>query len=120
MIELSEQAANAMLDTLGDMMSGGTIELLAGDGKRLAALKIANPAAQVAADGALEFNPIGEEDAALAQGQATTARIVAADGSEILQCDIGDMNSDAVIKLNTTQIYRDGPVRLRSFTLAMP
>ena len=118
MIKLSETAGNAMLDAIGSLMDGGSLEMW-GDGKRLAVLKLANPAALVA-DGALEFNPIGEEDAALAQGEATTARILAAGGQEILQCDIGDMNSDAVIKLNTTQIYRDGPVRLRSFTLAMP
>jgi len=117
-VELSEMAADAMLDGLARLLDGGSLEMW-GDGKRLAVLKLANPAALIAG-GALEFNPIGEEDAALAQGEATTAHILAAGGQEILQCDIGDMNSDAVIKLNTTQIYRDGPVRLRSFTLAMP
>ena len=49
-----------------------------------------------------------------------TARIVAADGSEIFSCDVGDENSEAVIKLNTTRIYRGGPVRLQSFRLVMP
>ena len=119
-IELAEQAANAMLDTLGGMMSGGTIEMLSADGRTLAVLKLANPAAQIAAGGALELNPIGEEDAALTRGEAATARIVAADGSAVFFCDVGDQDSDAVIKLNTTSIYRDGPVRIRSFTLAMP
>jgi hypothetical protein len=42
------------------------------------------------------------------------------DGNEILSCDVGDETSDAVIRLNTTSIYRGGPVRIRSFTLAMP
>ena len=49
-----------------------------------------------------------------------SARVVAADGSEIFSCDVGDENSDAVIKLNTTKIYRGGPVRLKSFRLVMP
>jgi len=109
-----------MLDVLATMMDGGSIEMLSGDGKTLAVLKLGSPAAQDAAGGALEFNSIGEEDAALARGEASTARILASDGGEILQCDIGDENSDAVIRLNTTQIYRNSPVRIRSFTLAMP
>jgi hypothetical protein len=33
---------------------------------------------------------------------------------------VGDSNSDAVIKLNTTKIYRGGPIRLRSFRLRQP
>jgi len=119
-VELSEAASNAMLDVLAGMMDGGSIEMLAVSGNVLAVLKLASPAAQDAAAGALVLNPIGEEDAALARGQAAKARILASDGSEILQCDIGDENSDAVIRLNTTQIYRNSPVRIRSFTLAMP
>jgi hypothetical protein len=119
-VELSEAASNAMLDVLGAMMDGGSIELLAVSGNVLAVLKLANPAAQAAAGGAIDLNPISEEDGALARGQATTARILSSDGDEIIQCDIGDENSDAVIKLNTTSIYRGGPVRIRKFTLAMP
>jgi hypothetical protein len=38
----------------------------------------------------------------------------------VFSCDVGDQNSDAVIKLNTTKIYRDSPVRLASFRLGMP
>jgi len=119
-IELSELAANAMLNVLASMMDGGSIEMLSVAGNVLAVLKLANPAAQIAAGGAVELNPISEEDGALARGAASTARILSADGDEILQCDIGDEASDAVIKLNTTQIYRNSPVRIRSFTLAMP
>ena len=119
-VTLSEQASNAMLDVLAEMMDGGTIDLLSSDKKILAVLKLSNPAAMGAAAGELEFNKIAEEDAALARGQAETARIVASDGNEVLFCDVGDANSDAVIRLNTTQIYAGGPVRIRSFTLAMP
>lgn len=109
-----------MLDALSQLMDGGSIELLSGDGKALAVLKLSNPAAQIAIGGELEFNQIAEEDAALAQGNATSARVVALDGSEVFACDVGDENSDAVIKLNTTKIFRGGPVRIKSFRLAMP
>jgi len=119
MINLSETASNAMLDALSQLMDGGSIELRSDD-RLLAVLRLANPVAEPAIDGALEFNEIVEEDAALAQGNATTARILAADGSVILSCDAGDEESDAVVKLNTTRIYRGGPVRLQSFRLVMP
>jgi hypothetical protein len=119
-IELSQDVANAMLDVLAGMMDGGSLELLSGDGQSLAVLKLANPAAQEAFGGEIEFNEIAEEDAARAQGTVSSARIAAADGTEIFSCDVGDENSDAVIKLNTTKIFRGGPVRLSSFRLAMP
>jgi len=119
-VGLSEAASNAMLDVLAGMMDGGSIQLRAGDDKVLAVLKLSNPAAQVATGGAIEFNPIAEEDAALAEGVAVKACIVTAGGEELLDCDIGDINSDAVVKLHPTRIYRGAPVRLKSFTLAMP
>lgn len=119
MIELSTTAADAMLDVLAGLMDGGSIELMS-DQRLLAVLKLSSPAAMAAVDGELEFNDIAEEDAALAQGNATGARILGSNGSEIFSCDVGDLNSDAVIKLNTTKIYRGGPVRLTSFRLVMP
>jgi len=119
-IELSPTAADAMLDVLGRLMDGGNIELIADNGRLLAVLQLSSPAAVASVDGELEFNPIAEEDAALAQGNVTSARIVGAAGDELLSCDVGDENSDAVIKLNTTKIYRGGPVRLTSFRLVMP
>jgi len=120
MIELSPIAADAMLDVLGGLMDGGNIELMADNGRVLAMLKLSSPAVMPAIDGVMEFNEILEEDAALAQGNVTSARIVGADGSEVFSCDVGDENSDAVIKLNTTKVYRGGPVRLSSFQLMMP
>jgi hypothetical protein len=116
-IHLSEAASNAMLDVLSTLMDGGSIELQSADARVLAVMKLSTPAARDAAGGQLELNKIAEEDAALAQGNVSIARIVAADGSEVFSCDVGDDNSDAVIKLNTTRIYRNGPVRLTSFRL---
>jgi hypothetical protein len=108
-----------MLDALAQMMNGGSIELLSDTGT-LAVLPLSNPAAQEAVGGELVFNRIAEEDAAVAQGNAAAARITAADGSLVFSCDVGDEKSDAVIKLNTTQIFRNSPVRLHSFRLVMP
>jgi hypothetical protein len=118
-IILSEAASGAMLDALARMMNGGSIELLSDTGT-LAVLPLSNPAAQEAIGGVLVFNRIAEEDAAVAQGNATAARITAADGSLVFSCDVGDETSTAVIKLNTTRIFRNSPVRLQSFRLVMP
>ena len=118
-VNLSEAASNTMLNAIAGMMDGGSIELLSGDGKALAVLKLSNPAAKDAAGGEFEFNKIAEGDAVLA-GQAKFARVVASDGSEVFSCDVGTVDSDAVIKLGTTQISVGAPVRLDSFRLAMP
>jgi hypothetical protein len=117
-INLSEAASNKMLDTLGGMMDGGTIELSSDNGVTLAVLRLSNPAA-TAEDGNLVFNKIAEEDAALAQGNAMSARVMASDGSLIFTCSVGDEQSDSVIKLNSTTIHRNGPVRITSFRLGM-
>jgi hypothetical protein len=119
MINLSETASNVMLDALSMLMDGGSIELMS-DQRVLAVLRLSSPATLPAVTGELEFNDIAEEDAALAQGNATAARVIGRDGSEVFSCDVGDENSDAVIKLNTTKIFRGGPVRLKSFRLVMP
>lgn len=108
-----------MLDELSRLMDGGSIELLTGDGRVLAALKLGSPMAQEAFGGELEFNAIAEKDAA-STGRAELARIIARDGSEVFSCDVGDANSDAVVKLNPVQITRGAPVQLRSFRLVMP
>ena len=44
-VNLSEAASNTMLNAIAGMMDGGSIELLSGDGKALAVLKLSNPAA---------------------------------------------------------------------------
>ena len=101
-------------------MDGGSIEMLSVAGNVLAVLKLANPAAQMAAGGAVELNPISEEDAALARGQAATARILAADGNEIYPVRHRRREQRRGDQAQHDEIYRDGPVRIRSFTLAMP
>jgi len=109
-----------MLDVLSGLMDGGSIELLSIDEAVLAVLKLSNPATQKAIDGRLEFNAIADEDAAPGQGVAASARIMGSDGGLVFGCDVGDVNSDAVIKLNPIKIMRGVPVRLHSFQLVMP
>jgi len=67
-----------------------------------------------------QLNKITEEDAAPAQGTATFARVLRRDGGEVFSCDVGDLKSDAVIKLSTTTIAAGSPVRLDSFVLSLP
>jgi hypothetical protein len=118
-VNISEDGANAALDTIGAMMNSGAVELLTANGGVIVALQLSSPAAMPATGGELEFNKIAEADAALT-GQAIFARVVAADGSEIFSCDVGTLDSDAVIKLGTTSIAAGSPVRLDSFRLSMP
>lgn len=118
-LNLSEATSNTMLDAIARMMDGGSIELLSNTGNVLAVLKLSNPVAEAATGGDLIFGKIREADA-VAYGVATSGRIVGRDGNEIFSCDCGDLNSDAVIKLNPVQITRDAPVRINSFRLAMP
>jgi hypothetical protein len=120
-VNISEDAANAALDAIGELMNGGSIELLSGEGSPLAVLKLSDPAAMPAVGSEIELNEIIEEDAALANGTATAARIVGRDGSEVFTCDVGGEDSDAVIKLaGDALITRGDAVRLNSFRLAMP
>jgi hypothetical protein len=119
-INISEEAGNTALDAIGRLMDGGSIELMSNTGNVLAVLKLSNPAAMPAVGSELELNEIKEEDAALATGTATSARIVGRDGIEVLSCDVGDASSDCTIKLTPVLITRGAPVRLNSFKLAMP
>ena len=120
-ISLSELASNTMLDALSGLLDGGAIELLTDTGALLAVLNLANSATKSAAGGVLIFNPIAEEDAALATGVAQVGRIVTANGSEILSCDCGGADSTAVIRLEpNAHLVRGGPVKINSFRLVMP
>jgi hypothetical protein len=104
-INLSEAASNVALDAIAGLLGGGGIELLDDAGAVLVTLQLSQPAAQGANGGELVFDKIFEGDAVQA-GRATTARIVGANGAEVLACDVGGEGSDAVIRLTTAQITR--------------
>lgn len=117
-INLAEAGNEAMFNALSALMSGGDIELLSDGGSVVAVLKLSTPAARIE-DGVLEFNEISEGIARV-QANVRSARIVTKFGAEIFSCDVGDLRSDAVIKLNTVWVAAGGPIKLSSFTLAMP
>ena len=119
-LALSEQASNTILNAVAAMLDGGRIELLTGDDRVLAVLRLSDPAAMPANGGELEFQPIADENAARARGTVINARIIGTDGSEVFSCDVGGRESDAVIKLTSTQFDQGVPVRLSSFRLRMP
>ena len=119
-LSLSEDANDAMLDSLATMMDGGTLEMLSDDDDLLVSMPLANPVAGPAVDATLEFNsPISPAIATLS-GQAATARIVAADDTDVLTCDIGDENQRCHDQAQHDAIFRGEPVRLGAFTLKMP
>ena len=119
-LNLSDNAGSVMLDALGNTMDGGTIEILDVHQRVLATLRLSTPAAAAAVDGTLELNKIFEEDAAPVSGTATFARILRRNGDEVFSCDVGPLETDCVIRLNTTAIHQGGPVRIDSFKLTMP
>jgi hypothetical protein len=84
-----------MLNAIAGMMDGGSIELLTGNGGVLATLKLSDPAAQTATGDSTR----SPRATPRWQDQAATARIVASDGSEVFSCDVGDENSNGVVKL---------------------
>ena len=120
-VNMSEAASNVSLDALASPDEWRLDRAARGQGGNvLAVLRLSNPAAQDAANGELTLNEIREGIAPVTGGRPATARILSRNDEEVFVCDIGGENSDAVIKLNTTQIHRNSPVRIRSFTLAMP
>ena len=119
-MNMAAEAANAALNSIAELMNGGSIEILSAEGNPLAVLKLSDPAAMPAFGNELELNEITEEDSAFANGTATAARIVGRDGGEVFTCDCGDENSDAVIKLSSAQISLGGSVSISSFRLAIP
>jgi hypothetical protein len=119
-LNLAHDGANAMLDALGKQLDAGVLEILSDGQQVLARLRFASPAGAAAADGQLELAPITEEDAAPNSGNAAYARLLTRSGAEVLSCDVGNRNSDCVIKLSTTAISQGSPVRIDSFRLALP
>ena len=115
-LNVSETASDAMLDTVAGLLDGGSLELLSPNSEVLVTLQISD--AGDAVDGELVFSLA--EGVAVLTGEARFARAVAADGTEVFSCDCGDANSDAVLKLTPTEIHAGGRVRLDSFRLVMP
>lgn len=116
-LDVSPALNDRMLDAVSDYIGDGTLELLSSDSQLLVTLQLSDPGASV--DGELVFQ--AAPGVAVATGEATSARVIAADGREALVCDVGTADSEAVIKLSPdTAIKRGGNVQLDQFRLVMP
>ena len=103
-----------MLDELSRLMDGGSIQLLTGDGK--SAARAVRSGGRSRHRRRTRVQRIAEEDAALAQGNALLARILAADGSEVFPV-MSATRKRRSRQAQHYQVFRGGPVRLSSFRL---
>ena len=101
------------------LSGGGCIELIDSSGELLATLQLSRPAAYVDMGGVLRFHAI-EDSSATTDGTARAARVLDAANNEVLGCDVGDDNSDSVIKFNGCRFRKSGSVKLASFSLSLP
>lgn len=117
-LDVSAGLNDAMLTAVSEYIGDGTLELLSSDNILLVTLGLSDPGAAV--DGELIFQVAS--GVAVASGEAKSARVLAADGSEAFVCDVGPAEtSDAVIKLKPdTQIKAGANVALDQFRLVMP
>jgi len=76
------------------------------------------PCASVA-NATLTFGIIADEELAPATGEATWGRLVNGVEVVIADFDVGDEASEAFLKLNSTQIYQGGIVRITAGTLTV-
>lgn len=70
----------------------------------------------VVASGALTLDPLAD-GLIMATGQAAWARVLNGAGAAAFDCDVSDTAGSAPLKLDTTQLYAGGAVRLVSAVL---
>lgn len=89
---------------------------------KLGTLTFAEPAAPTASGRTLTFSPIADDTAADADGTAAWARAVNAQNVVAFDADVGDSTTNplAVIVMNTVDFRQGGPIRIVSFTIALP
>lgn len=120
---LSNVAEDAMLEAVRALLDGGELRLFDSSapstpnapatGTHLATV----PFVETRLDAGQVSGTLGTDKLAIASGNATWARAYAADGTVVLDCDVGDEHSGAGIELNTTGLRKGGPVVLHSFSL---
>lgn len=93
-----------------------TATALSGQTKLGTVVGSADPSA-TNAGGLITFNPMVQDDAADASGDAAFMRIFKGDGSVWADADIGSLASSATAKMNTTAIVAGGPIRINAFTI---
>jgi hypothetical protein len=127
---MPDSSRNSLRHRFLELFSGGSIELRSGvqpasantapSGVLLATLSLSGAVVGMGEPGVLAITGIGEETAAPAAGTATWARVKSAVGSTVFDCDVGNMLSSAVIKLNSVSIVKNGHVRITSFRITFP
>jgi hypothetical protein len=123
---LSNVAEDAMLEAVRGLLDGGELRLYD-------SIVPSSPSAAITAqthlatvrfvetklDGGQVRGSFDQNDLVIASGKATWARAYSADGLVVLDCDIGDEDSGAGVKLNTTGLRKGGPVVIHSFSLGV-
>lgn len=113
--QFSTESINAEADALGALLDNGYLRIYSGvqpvtandvitvDNVLLAELRFAADAFPAAEDGVITANAMTDEDAALADGEATWCRCLKADGtSPVMDGTVG--TEDANVIINTTAI----------------
>lgn len=128
---LSTSARHAMLAAVGGLVDvggkRGTLSLFAGaqpgspedrpnGSTLLARIRFNSPGFGKPSEGSVTAI-FDTGDLAVDSGRCSWARVADDDGRGVIDCDVGDEDSDASIKLNTVEIRKGGPVVIRSFTL---
>jgi len=134
-MRIPQATRNAMAETMRLLIDGGgsagTIKFYSGlmpdhawdeltNQTLLATLTFAHPCAETPVGGILDFLPIAEDPEVPASGIVSWARIADGDGNTILDLDVTGPNEGGMIEINTTNICKGGPFRLRDFGINFP
>ena len=121
-MRLSNRASDAMLAALVERIAGGSLRFFdltppaTPDGKTSAHKLAALDFASVELD-AGQIRATMTEGLATRSGQVGWAQCVDAEGHVIFDCAVGDDASGSPIEMNTRDLKKGGPVKLRSFSL---
>ena len=97
----------------GQPATGGSIT----DQTLLGTLTMSTTSFPAASSGTMTANAITQEDAALASGEATWARITDSDATFVMDVNVSESGGGGEIILNDTTIVQNGTISLNSFTI---
>jgi hypothetical protein len=123
---LSSVTQDAMLESVRQLLDGGELRIFNSsppaspqapltNQKHLATVRFV----ETLLDAGQVRGSFDTDQLAIDSGDATWARAYAADGSAILDCDIGTDTDGACIELNTARLRKGGPVVIHSFSLGV-
>lgn len=120
MAKLTDGVANALLDALTQMLNGGWLDILTGDGTMLATLHLDNPAFEPATGRSATARALERDRSAPSTGKPASYRLVTADRKTTVQeGTAGGPGSGADLEMRTEQIVKGAEVRIDSFVLRM-